>query len=80
MNDNSDYLRTKANPNFRLRADVLALMLKGAGYAALACLAIWLVLSVIMWVGQALPDESRETEDPTPFSYNVIEHTVTQHV
>lgn len=69
MSDNNDYLRTNDSQNFRLRADVLALMLKGASYAAIACLILWLLLSVIVWIGQSLPDESRETEDPTPYSF-----------
>ena len=73
MSDNHDYLRTGDSGTFRLRADVLALMLKGAGYAALACLAIWALIAVTYWVGTLLPDESRETEDPTPFSYNLID-------
>lgn len=68
MRENHDYLRTDADSSFRLRADILTLMLKGAGYAAAACLAIWLTLALIMQIGRMLPDESRETEDPTPFS------------
>ena len=73
MSDNHDYLRTGVDPNFRLRADVLSLMLKGAGYAAIGCLAIWFTIAAIFWVGTLLPDESRETEDPTPFSFNAVQ-------
>ena len=43
MSDNNDYLRTGGG-DFRLRADVLPLMLKGAGYAALFCLAMGFLL------------------------------------
>lgn len=68
MSDNNDYLRTNTDRSFRLRADVLSLMLKGAGYAAIFSLVIWFALTAIYWVGGLLPDESRETEDPTPFS------------
>jgi len=71
MSENNDYLRTGSDPAFRLRADVLSLMLKGASYAAILCLAVWFVLWAIFAVGKMLPDESRETEDPTPFSYDL---------
>ena len=52
----------------RLTADITYLMLKGAGYAAIFCLAIWLVIAVIAGIGQALPPESRDAADPTPWS------------
>ena len=52
----------------RLTADITYLMLKGAGYAAVFCLAMWLVLAVIAGIGKALPPESRDTADPTPWS------------
>lgn len=68
MTDNHDYLRTGDHPRFRLTADVTMLMLKGAGYAAIFCLAVWFLMWAIMAVGWLLPDESRETQDPTPFS------------
>ena len=69
MSDNHDYLGTDDNPNFRLRADVLMLMLKGAGYAAVFCLALWFLLAAFNVVGKMLPEDSRFTPDPTPFSY-----------
>lgn len=78
MSDNDDYLRTGANRNFRLSADVLGLMLKGASYAAVFCLVIWLSITAIYWVGGLLPDESRETEDPTPFSFLLNDHEIKQ--
>jgi hypothetical protein len=68
MSENNDYLRT-SNGDFRLRADVTALMLKGAGYAALFCLGVGLLLWVLSLAGLLLPDEAREADDPTPFSY-----------
>lgn len=69
MSDHNDYLRTGDDKTFRLRADVMSLMLKGAGYAAVFCLVIWFGLAALVWVGKMLPDESRETQDPTPFSF-----------
>lgn len=68
---NHDYLRTSDDPTFRLRADVLSLMLKGAGYAAVFCLVIGVFLAVTIWIGKALPPESKEAPDPTPLSYVV---------
>jgi len=53
---------------FRLSADITLLMLKGAGYAAAAILVLWLVVAVIAGIGKALPEQSRETPDPTPWS------------
>tara|TARA_R100001369_G_scaffold83708_1_gene116188 strand:- start:808 stop:1047 length:240 start_codon:yes stop_codon:yes gene_type:complete len=73
MSDNNDYLRTGSDSTFRLRADVMSLMLKGAGYAAIFCLAVWFSLAAIAWVGKLLPEESRETPDPTPFSFNLTD-------
>lgn len=73
MSDNHDYLRTTENRSFRLRADVLALMIKGAGYAAIACLMVWFLIAAIQGLGKLLPEESRETEDPTPVSFHQIE-------
>jgi hypothetical protein len=71
MSDNHDYLKTASNTNLRLGGDILALMLKGAGYAAVFCLVIWFLFAAMYWVGQLLPEESRDTEDPTPFSYHL---------
>lgn len=78
MSDNHDFLRTNVDKSFRLRADVLALMLKGAGYAAVFCLVIWFTIAAIYGIGKLLPEESRETEDPTPFSFNLITQGVDQ--
>jgi Na+-transporting methylmalonyl-CoA/oxaloacetate decarboxylase gamma subunit len=71
MNANHDYLKSGADQELQLGANVLALMLKGAGYAMVFCLVIWFLFAAMYWVGKLLPEESRETEDPTPFSYNL---------
>ena len=68
MTDNNDYLRTGDN-TFRLRADVLALMLKGAGYAAVFCVAVGFLIWITYAIGLLLPEESKEADDPTPFSF-----------
>lgn len=62
MSDNNDYLGV--NDQSRLYGDVLILMLKGAGYACVFCLILWFVMAVIIGIGRALPDESRDTPDP----------------
>lgn len=67
MSDNNDFLRT-GDSTFRLRADVLMLMLKGGGYAALLCIGFGLFMWILYGVGLLLPEESREADDPTPFS------------
>lgn len=77
MSDN-DFLRTGTNKSFRMRADVLALMLKGAGYAAIAVLAIWLTFAIFAGLGKLLPEESRDTEDPTPSSFNLTDQVIQQ--
>ncbi len=69
MSDNQDYLRTSSDRSFRLRADVLTLMLKGAGYATIFCLAVGFFFAAVIGIGGLLPDESKEAADPTPFSY-----------
>lgn len=72
MSDNNDFLRTSSG-DFRLRADVLALMLKGAGYAAIFCVAVGFFIWITYAIGLLLPPESKEADDPTPFSYQVID-------
>ena len=52
----------------RLSADITYLMLKGAGYGAIAVLVVWLVLAVIAGIGKALPEESQMADDPTPWT------------
>lgn len=57
----------------RLTADITLLMLKGAGYAAIFCLAVWFIIAVIALIGKALPDDSRLTPDPINRSSLMIE-------
>lgn len=76
MSDNHDYLGTDNNPKFRLSADVLMLMLKGAGYAAVFCLALWFILAAFQWAGKLLPEASRDTPDPTPYSFYLTDQTI----
>lgn len=78
MSANHDYLKTDSDQQLQLGANVLALMLKGAGYAMVFCLVIWVLFAVMYWVGKMLPEESRETEDPTPFSYHLSAPLVDQ--
>lgn len=72
--DNNDYLRTH-NRDFRLTADVTALMLKGAGYAAIFCLVIGLAYAVLIGISNILPEDSKFAPDPTPTSMMIIEDT-----
>ena len=62
-----DYLRT-GNREFRLTADVTALMLKGAGYAALFCLILGIAYAVLIGIANILPEDSKFAPDPTPTS------------
>lgn len=68
MSDNNDFLRTGSG-DFRLKADVMALMLKGAGYAAVVCIVAAFCIWLLAALGLLLPERSRETPDPTPFSF-----------
>ena len=54
---------------FRLRMDVLGLMLKGASYAALLVLGLWLFVYIFVLIGKLLPEDSKFAPDPTPLSY-----------
>ncbi|MEL6960300.1 MAG: RC-LH1 core complex protein PufX [Pseudomonadota bacterium] len=74
--DHNDYLRT-GNRDFRLTADVTALMLKGAGYAAIFCFVIGLAYAVLLGVSALLPPESKDAQDPTPNSFFIIEEEQT---
>lgn len=54
----------------RLRASVTYLMLKGAGYAALAVVTIWIVMAVIAWFGRTvLPEDAQLAADPAPAAF-----------
>ncbi|MEM6308305.1 MAG: RC-LH1 core complex protein PufX [Pseudomonadota bacterium] len=68
MSDRNDILST--SDSFRLRMDILGLMLKGAGYTAALLIGIWAFIYVIYLVGLTLPEESREAVDPTPIEYS----------
>jgi hypothetical protein len=76
MSDNHDYLGT--GNTSRLTADATFLMLKGAGYAMMFCLVIWVSLVALQGIGLLLPEESRETEDPTPFSRLLSDPAINQ--
>ena len=65
---NHDYLRTNTR-NFRLTADVTALMLKGAGYAAIFCFVIGIAYAVLIGISALLPEDSKFAPDPTPTSF-----------
>jgi hypothetical protein len=71
MKSNHDYLGAEDDPNIALKGQVLILQLKGAGYAAIFCLIVVLSILAIAWVGKMLPDEAREADDPSPWSYNL---------
>jgi hypothetical protein len=75
MSDNHDYLGTSGDNSFRLRADVLALMLKGAGYAAIFCIVVGVFLAATIWVGSLLPPESKEAPDPSLGFLHSVETT-----
>ncbi len=70
MTDKTDILNL--SDKTRLSGEVTVLMLKGAGYAALAVIGVWLTIAVIAAIGRALPEESRQQPDPTPLSMHVI--------
>jgi hypothetical protein len=70
--DQNDYLRT-SDGDFRTTADVTALMLKGAGYAAIFCFVIGLAYAVLIGVSVMLPEDSKNALDPTPTSMLIID-------
>lgn len=71
MEDNDDILRTGDSRTMRLSGETLILMLKGAGYAAVFCLVIWFAIAALYQIGKLLPEDSRFTPDPTPYSFNL---------
>lgn len=71
MSDDHNYLGTQHDPQLRLKADVLMLQLRGAGYAAVFCIVSALAIWAIYGVGMLLPEESKTAPDPTPFSFNL---------
>jgi len=70
--DKTDYLRTERG-DFRLTADVTALMLKGAGYALVFCFVIGLAYAALIGVSSLLPEDSKNALDPTPTSMLIID-------
>ena len=72
MSDNHGYLRGESNKDLRLHADVTVLMLKGAGYAMAFCVAVWFSIWAVIALGELLPEESREAQDPTPYSEMLV--------
>ncbi len=60
---NNDSMLNLSRKN-RLSAEVTFLMLKGAAYAMIAVLAIWLTVAIIHWIGMALPADSKTAPDP----------------
>ena len=71
MHKDHDYLGADGDRTTALKGQVLILQLKGAAYAAIFCLAVVLTILAIAWVGKMLPDEAREADDPSPWSYNL---------
>jgi hypothetical protein len=55
-----------------LRGWVLAKMMEGAGYAALGIILIATSIWVLALLGRLLPEESRQTPDPTPTSAIIL--------
>lgn len=64
MTDDDNYLRSSRS--FRVSADVTALMLKGAGHAALWCGGLLLIALVLLAISVVLPEASKDAADPTP--------------
>ncbi len=72
MTDDNDMLRLGRRG--QLTANVTYLMLKGAGYAAVVVLIIWLGIAFLGWFGaNVLPEDSRFAPDPINRSDLVIE-------
>ena len=69
MSSKYDYLDTGVDDDrMNLSGQITFLMLRGAGYAMAFCLIVWFLIWATITIGKMLPEESRETEDPTPFS------------
>ena len=61
--DNDDMLRLGRRG--QLTANVTYLMLKGAGYAAVVVLVLWVGIAFLGWFGKnVLPEDSQFTPDP----------------
>ncbi len=64
MTDDDNYLQ--GSRTFQVRAQVTALMLKGAGYAALLCGGVLIVAFVLLGISAVLPEASKQAPDPMP--------------
>ena len=62
----------EGDPYDQVRAQGLMLMLKGAGYAAVAFAAVMFFVGILALVGRSLPPASKEAPDPTPASSSLV--------
>ena len=77
--DDNDMLRLGRRG--QLTANVTYLMLKGAGYAAVVVLILWVGIAFLGWFGETvLPEDSRGTPDPINRSEVVIEPALVRTV
>lgn len=66
MTDDNNYYYLRSSRRFHVSAHVTALMLQGAGYAALGCAGLLLIAWVLLAISGALPEASKTAADPTP--------------
>ena len=79
MTDDNDILRLGRRG--QLTASITYLMLKGAGFAAIVVLVLWLGIAFLGWFGRTvLPEDSRFNPDPINRSDLVIEPQTVQPV
>ena len=75
-----DYLRMhRTTGPKQLRADISMLMLKGAAYGAVFFIGLFVVGYLLVAFGNALPSQSKEADDPSPWSF-LIEDAGIQRV
>jgi hypothetical protein len=55
----------------RLFGDITLMMLKGAGYAAVVTVGTLLFVWILWEIGTFLPEEARQAQDPTPWSFQI---------
>ena len=67
MSDKSDYFAQ--NRTSQIRNWIASEMLRGGGYAALVLVGAGVFVWVLYLIGLLLPEESRETPPPMPFSH-----------
>lgn len=63
----------------RLAADIMLMMLKGSGYAAVFVLAVWFVIAAMAFSDRILSEESRDTPDPINRASLLIESEAAVH-